>query len=43
VETSSFQWTLVVPLYHEGEPLNAEAIEVIDLETGELIFSTPIR
>jgi hypothetical protein len=43
VETKSLRWTLVVPLYVDGEPLGAQTIEVVDLVTEEVVLSTEIR
>lgn len=42
VRVESYEWTLVVPLYHEGKPLNAETIEVVDLVTGESILRASV-
>jgi len=43
VPTDGYEWTLIVPLYHEGEPLGATAIQVVDIETGETILETDVR
>ncbi|MDQ4024046.1 MAG: hypothetical protein M3217_00925 [Actinomycetota bacterium] len=42
IPLQSFEWTLVVPLYHDGEPLNAKSIEVRDLRTGLTILRADV-
>jgi hypothetical protein len=43
VQLESLEWTLVVPLYDEGQSLGAETIEITDLLTGTTILSTSIE
>lgn len=42
VKTDSYEWTLIVPLYHDGESLGARTIEVIDLSTQTTVLSTEV-
>jgi hypothetical protein len=42
VKTDSYDWTLIVPLYHDGEPLGARTIEVVDLSTQTTVLSAEV-
>lgn len=42
VPTETLDWTLVVPLYDEGQPLGATSVQVVDLATGEIILETAV-
>lgn len=43
VPTTSMDWTLIVPLFDQGEALNADRIEVVDVASGAVILETAIR
>lgn len=43
VQLTSFDWTLVVPLYHDGKPLGAQTIQITDLTTGDTILRVPVQ
>jgi hypothetical protein len=42
VPTETLDWTLIVPLYDQGEPLGATQIEVVDIESGAVILATDL-
>jgi hypothetical protein len=43
VQLDSYEWTLVVPLYDEGESLGAETIQITDLSTGATLLRTLVE
>lgn len=43
VELTSLDWTLIVPLYANGEPLRATSVQVVDVATKAVILETQIQ
>jgi hypothetical protein len=41
-ELQTLDWTLVVPLYADGQPLGATSVEVVDLLTGAVILKVDV-
>jgi hypothetical protein len=42
VPTDALDWTLIVPLYDQGQPLGATRIEVTDVDTKAVILATDL-
>lgn len=40
--TEKLDWTLVVPLYDQGQPLGAKSIQVVDLATGNVVIEAEV-
>lgn len=43
VTTDTYEWTLIAPLYRDGEPLGASRVQVVDLEAGQTILEADFR
>jgi len=43
VPTTTLDWTLVVPLYADGQPLGATRVQVVDVATETVIVETAIE
>lgn len=42
VPVETLDWTLIVPLYDQGQPLGATRVQVVDTATGNTILETDI-
>ena len=43
VVLETFDWTLIVPMYHEGASLGATSVEVTDVASREVILTTELK